>query len=179
MPSLPEDGAEARPVKAREAVREEEAVKVTAYRTALCASAVQRAPPASWWRRLQAWAGGLEDRLDLRRRRHAFHARYPSATWKQCQRAAELERQLSATGDFVHSVMAAVELEEFTEQMGPSRPPWSPFTHERRPASRRSSRRRPSSFDGCGQDSCACALRPGECWCICAACSENKASIIR
>lgn len=47
------------------------------YRTA--PPAPQKAPRASWWRRL--WRIGLSKRIDLRRRRHALAKMFPGLSW--------------------------------------------------------------------------------------------------
>jgi hypothetical protein len=54
---------------------------------------------------------------------------------------------------FFDLVFEAIEEEE----RGPARPP----------------RSKPDALGGCGQDSCTCGFRPGECLCMCLACSSN------
>lgn len=57
-----------------------------------------RAPRASWWRRVMAF--GLNDRLRLGALRHAWHVRYPWATWRQCQEMAGLQHEAEAAHGF-------------------------------------------------------------------------------
>lgn len=61
---------------------------MSAYREAPPETVWKQPPRASWWRRL--WARGIEERLNVRRHRQAFHRMYPEATWAQCQNAAKL-----------------------------------------------------------------------------------------
>lgn len=57
----------------------------TPYRTAPAEQPAQKPPRASWWRRLTH--RDVERRLDIRRRRHALRARFPWASWRDCQDA--------------------------------------------------------------------------------------------
>jgi hypothetical protein len=54
---------------------------VSPYRTAPVV-APQKAPRASWWRRLMH--RDVTRRLDIRRRRHALRARCPWGLWREC-----------------------------------------------------------------------------------------------
>lgn len=56
----------------------------------------QKAPRASWWRRI--WRSDVTDRLDLRRRRHAILAEYPNALWQERRDLAWLEHLVARRG---------------------------------------------------------------------------------
>jgi hypothetical protein len=59
---------------------------VSPYRTAPVARLAQKAPRASWWRRLTH--RDVKLRLEIRRRRHALRARFRLLSWREAQDTA-------------------------------------------------------------------------------------------
>lgn len=94
---------------------------MTPYRSAPAERPAQKAPRASWWRRL--WHRDVARRLDIRRRRHELHACYPWATWRQCHDlATELWLMDHADRfDYGHD-WAAYNLRAEIERRDPQRP---------------------------------------------------------
>lgn len=87
------------------------------YRTAL--PAPQKAPRASWWRRLSAWMWRLGKRSALRRCRHKALELYPHATWRQRQEAALLTWAMRSTGSPFAHWNAKQRLQAFLDGLGP------------------------------------------------------------
>ena len=94
---------------------------VSPYRTAPVERPAQKAPRASWWRRLTH--RDVERRMDIRRRRHELHACYPWATWRErCSLATELWLMDHAERwDYGHD-WAAYRLRAAIEACGPASP---------------------------------------------------------
>lgn len=84
----------------------------------LVATRPLHAPRAPWWRRWWAAVCGHQQRLDLRRRRHAFARVYAQATWGQCRRAALLERDVDRRAGLSRA-FADCSLHNHLKTMGP------------------------------------------------------------
>ena len=81
------------------------------------------APRAPWYRRIKSLL--LRDRLAIRAKRHWWHARFPWATWRQCEALAK-EQLIGERAGMVGKTLSDDRLDVTLAEIEEARPTRTP-----------------------------------------------------